>query len=214
MRRTAIIPSALAAALALLLVLGTSGAPVAAYIQDDTAVYLLGQGGDQYDDDNYRAYVDYPASFALDQDSWNVTVWLEYINLSGSGQDYDPGYSVQVYLDDGNLNYSLDTETIVESQTSKSYSNLSFDESTISLFTANSSAQLTATLTNDSAANDTYSTNVGIYENQATGSINTMIPMIISVMLLGIMIAFVSQIADEFGGMTKGKKRPRRKRKK
>jgi len=202
--------AAIIASITAMLLLGAVcfASPAQAYIETDDGVYLLGQGGETYNNDNWRAYVSIPQYLALSDDYWNFTVYLEYINLSGSGQSYDPGFSVVIYIDDGALNYSASTGTITESRTSIVYSNISLDSSKISLFSANDSATLTVQLVNNSVANDTYVTTIPIYKSSTLGLITGIIPAILSLVILAIVINYIGDITKKMNKVSrKGRKR-------
>ncbi len=137
-----------------------------------------------------------PNSVGLDADYLNMTVKVSPI-VSGTGTNAT--YYVLVYLNDGTTNYTLGNKSLAAKNDLTVYNNLSMaDPGTV--FVANSSALLTIIVkTSGYVLADSESNAFGIYSTEINEAIYTMIPAIVTIMVVAAIFPMISKMNKNKG---------------
>ena len=183
---------------ALVLVMSAVAVPAQGAIDGYGYVYLTDDGAtENYLTTDWRIYVEIPSYLGLDESYWNITVYGEEIN--GTGSAVSDHYIVTFYVDDGatNLSHVANLDPIKYYETAPvTWANISIDSVDIATMVVNSDATIFVKISVDSPTTvlDSYHTDVVIQETQMVAMVWAIVPPVLSVALICIVVGWMGQI--------------------
>lgn len=180
------------------MVLGACAIPV----QNASAVSIIGNHIDLYNNNvdaenattDYHFYVGFPDYLSLDQDYWNFTIYGELVNNTGAAASAT--YTVTLYIDDGATNITAASGNIVmvNSSAVPVYKNISIAAASFATLTEVDAADVYVVLKISSVVKDSWTGEMPISETYTGGIIGWIIPMAISIMVLGLVIGMMTKV--------------------
>ena len=141
----------------------------------------------------WQFYVEVPAYEAFDEPSgyWNFTVYAEHsVGLS----TVNGTWTVTVYINDGLVNESAASGTIVVTNATTVYGNISMPDTTYNLLSVNSSATFYTVLKLNGTAKDSYTTTIDIEATGTMGLVHAMTGAVITVMVIMLVVGLFSSL--------------------